>query len=45
MTPRERILTSLAHEEPDGVPLDFGGMPTTIETIPYNELKSYLGIN
>jgi len=44
MTPRERVLTSLNHEEPDRVPLDLGGLPTTIEAVPYNELKRYLGI-
>lgn len=44
MNPRERVLTSLVHKEPDRVPLDLGGMPTTIEVIPYNELKKYLGI-
>ena len=44
MTSRERILTSLKHEEPDRVPLDLGGLATTIETIPYNELKKYTGI-
>ena len=44
MTPRERVLTSLNHEEPDRVPLDLGGMATTIEAVPYNELKKYLGI-
>jgi hypothetical protein len=26
MTPRERVLTALRHEEPDRVPLDLGGM-------------------
>ena len=44
MTPRERVLTSLNHEEPDRVPLDLGGLATTIEAVPYNELKKYLGI-
>jgi uroporphyrinogen decarboxylase len=44
MSPRERLLTSLRHEEPDRVPLDLGGLATTIETVPYNELKKYLGI-
>jgi len=44
MTPRERVLTSLNHEEPDRVPLDLGGLATTIEAVPYNELKRYLGI-
>ena len=44
MTPRERVLTSLNHEEPDRVPLDLGGLSTTIETAPYSELKKYLGV-
>jgi uroporphyrinogen decarboxylase len=44
MTSRERILASLNHEEPDRVPLDLGGVATTIEAVPYNELKQYLGI-
>ncbi len=44
MTPRERLLTSLHHEEPDRVPLDLGGLATTIEAVPYDELKKYLGI-
>jgi uroporphyrinogen decarboxylase len=44
MTSRERVLTALKHEEPDRVPLDLGGLATTIETTPYNELKEYLGI-
>jgi uroporphyrinogen decarboxylase len=34
----------LNHEEPDRVPLDLGGLTTTIETDPYEELKAYLGI-
>lgn len=44
MAPRERVLTSLSHEEPDRVPLDLGGLATTIESVPYDELKKYLGI-
>lgn len=44
MTPRERVLASLSHEEPDRVPLDLGGLATTIESVPYDELKKYLGI-
>ena len=44
MTSRERVLAALKHQEADRVPLDLGGYPTTIETIPYNELKKYLGI-
>lgn len=44
MTPRERVLTALGHKEPDRVPLDLGGLSTTIETDPYQELKEHLGI-
>ncbi len=45
MTSRERVLTALAHKEPDRVPIDFGGMRSTgIMAIAYNKLKSYLGI-
>jgi len=44
MTARERVLASLNREEPDRVPLDLGGVATTIEAVPYNELKQYLGI-
>jgi len=44
LTPRERLLTALKHEEPDRIPLDLGGLATTIETDPYAELKDYLGI-
>ena len=44
MTPRERVLASLACKEPDRVPLDLGGLVTTIESVPYTQLKSYLGM-
>ncbi len=45
MTSRERILTTLAHKEPDRVPIDFGGMRSTgIMAIAYNKLKAHLGI-
>lgn len=44
MKPRERLLTSLQHREPDRVPLDLGGMMTTIETVAYDNLKLHLGI-
>lgn len=44
MTSRKRLLATLRHKEPDRVPLDLGGLATTIETVPYDELKSYLGI-
>ena len=44
MNSRERVLTALSHKEPDRVPLDLGGLVTTIETVPYNELKVHLGL-
>ena len=42
--PRERVLICLQHKEPDRVPLDLGGMMTTIEACVYDKLKSLLGI-
>jgi uroporphyrinogen decarboxylase len=44
MTSRERVLAALNHTEPDRVPLDLGGLATTIESVPYEELKTYLGL-
>lgn len=45
MTSRERVLTALAHKEPDRVPIDFGGMRSTgVMAIAYNKLKAHLGI-
>jgi uroporphyrinogen decarboxylase len=45
MTSRERVRASLAHTEPDRVPIDFGGMGSTcIMTIAYNKLKKHLGM-
>ncbi len=45
MTSRERVLTTLRHEEPDRVPIDLGAMPSTgIMAIAYNRLKKFLGI-
>ena len=44
MTSRERVLTALQHEESDRIPLDLGGLPTTIKTDPYEDLKQYLGL-
>ena len=45
MTPRERLLRTLRHEEADRIPLDLGGVSTGIETIPFEALKKYLGKN
>jgi uroporphyrinogen decarboxylase len=45
MTPRERVLTTLRHEEPDSVPLDFGGMHATgIHANAYHRLREFLGM-
>lgn len=46
MTPRERVITALHHEEPDRVAFDCGGTGTTsliVET--YEKLKAYEGIS
>jgi uroporphyrinogen decarboxylase len=46
MTSRERVLTSLAHEEPDRVPLIIGTSNTTgIKMAAYRRLKAHLGID
>lgn len=46
LTSRNRVLQSLAHKEPDRVPLDLGGMDSTgIHAIAYRKLKKHLGIN
>lgn len=44
MTPKQRVLTSLAHREPDRVPVDFGGRSTTIHAFVERDLKRYLGL-
>ncbi len=45
MTSRERILMAVNHQEPDRVPIDFGGHRSSgIMAIAYNGLKSHLGI-
>lgn len=43
MSSRERVLRSLNHEEPDRVPIDFGGFQTGIHKRAYEELLRYLG--
>jgi uroporphyrinogen decarboxylase len=46
MTPRERVLRALAHEETDRVPTDFGGtISSTISVVAYDNLKEALGIH
>jgi len=44
MTGRERVLTALAHKEPDRIPFDLGGtLNTGIHRIAYERLLKYLG--
>jgi uroporphyrinogen decarboxylase len=45
MTPRERILATIAHRQPDRVPVDLGAMRSTgISAIAYSRLKRRLGL-
>lgn len=45
MTSRERVLTSIAHQQPDRVPIDLGATPSSgISTIAYYNLKKHLGL-
>jgi uroporphyrinogen decarboxylase len=44
MTPRERVLAALNHEEPDRVPMDLGGFQTGIHLKAYQALLDHLGL-
>lgn len=45
MTSRERVLAAINHKQPDYVPLDLGGTPSSgISAIAYNNLKKHLGM-
>lgn len=45
MTPRERILTAIHHQETDKIPVDFGGHRSSgIAAIAYARLRKYLGL-
>jgi uroporphyrinogen decarboxylase len=45
MTSRERLLTSIAHREPDRIPVDLGATPSSgISAIAYTRLKKHLGV-
>lgn len=45
MTPRERVLTALAHREPDRVPFDLSATPVTgIHRVAYQRLRAALGL-
>jgi uroporphyrinogen decarboxylase len=40
MNSRERVLTAIRHQEPDGVPVDLGATPSSgISAIAYGNLK------
>ncbi|HMF33426.1 MAG TPA: uroporphyrinogen decarboxylase family protein, partial [Candidatus Lokiarchaeia archaeon] len=45
MTSRERVKAAIAHQEPDKVPVDLGGMQTSIHVRAYDRLIDYLGIS
>jgi uroporphyrinogen decarboxylase len=44
MTPRDRVLRALRHEQPDRVPIDLGGNQTGIHKFAYQALIEHLGI-
>ena len=45
MNHRERVMTTMRHQEPDRLPVDLGGMRSTgIMALSYAALKAYLGI-
>jgi len=45
MNSRQRVLTALAHREPDRVPVDLGATRVTgITAVAYNRLKAHLGL-
>ena len=45
MNSRERALAALNHQEPDRVPLDFGGRHTTLHLYAHESLMRHLGLN
>ncbi len=44
MTHRERVRAALSHQPPDRVPMDIGGIASTLIDSCYHRLKSYLGV-
>jgi uroporphyrinogen decarboxylase len=45
MSHRDRVLAALRHEEPDRVPIDFGGtVDSTISALSYQALREQLGL-
>lgn len=46
MNSRERVLASIAHKEPDKVPVDLGATPSSgISAVAYSNLTSHLGLD
>ena len=44
MTSRERVLSAIAHKQPDCVPIDMGSTPSSgISAIAYSNLLNHLG--
>ncbi len=44
MNPRERVLISLNHQEPDRIPIDLGSPISAIHIKSYRKLRKYLGL-
>lgn len=45
MSHRERVLTALRHQEPDRLPIDFGGtVDSTVSALGYQALRAQLGL-
>lgn len=45
MTPRERVMASINHQNPDSLPMDLGSnVSAGISGMAYGKLKEYLGI-
>jgi uroporphyrinogen decarboxylase len=45
LTPRQRVLASLNHQEPDRIPIDFSGHRSSgITAIAYAKLRDHLGL-
>jgi uroporphyrinogen decarboxylase len=42
---RERVVTALNHQEPDRVPVNFGGVHTSIHHVGHRRLLEYLGMD
>jgi len=46
MTPRERIIATINHKEPDRIPVDLGSTPSSgISAVAYSNLTSSIGLN